>query len=183
MKYRIVPISLLILLSAIILSSPAWATVMRYLEVEDLSRASSDVFRGEILSTNVYWNPEHTRIYTAAQIEVHESFKGSAQKDQTVTVVQLGGEKDGMRLDYAGRPEFKAGESVVLFTSRLKSGDLTVVGLKQGKMTVQGNELTRDFSGITIIGMAGQNRNSSLTSANATRMSMSDFRSRITKAN
>jgi hypothetical protein len=183
MNYRIVPISLSVILTALLLTSPAWATVMRYLEVEDLARASSDVFQGEILSTSVSWNAERTRIYTSAQVRIHETFKGVVRRDQIIMVIQLGGEKDGIRMDYAGRPEFKTGETIVLFTSRLKSGDLTVVGLKQGKMTVQGDELTREFSGLSLVGMANQNRNSRLGTARAARMTMTEFRNRMAKLN
>lgn len=183
MNYRIVQISLSVIFSAILLTSPAWATVMRYLEVEDLARASSDVFQGEILATSVSWNAERTRIYTSAQVQIHESFKGAVRRDQIITVVQLGGEKDGIRMDYAGRPEFKTGESIVLFTTRLKNGDLTVVGLKQGKMMVQGNELTREFSGLSLVGMTNQNRNPRLGAARTTRMTMSEFRNRMAKLN
>src|SRR5262249_49565083 len=117
MKIR--PLRVIILVCAVIalILPSAQATIMKYLEIEDLARLSSDVFQGQVLSIDTYWNRERTRIYTALQVHVNESFKGTTRRDQLVTVVQLGGEKDGIKMDYAGRPEFRTGESVVLFTT------------------------------------------------------------------
>src|SRR5215471_4179403 len=96
----------------------AIATVMQYLTIEDLTGLSSDIFRGQVVSTSVSWGADHKRIYTSVRVRVEETFKGSPRVDQVITVTQLGGEKDGIRMDYAGRPEFAVGEEVALFTVR-----------------------------------------------------------------
>ncbi|MGH9839653.1 MAG: hypothetical protein ACREEM_12805 [Blastocatellia bacterium] len=160
---------------------------MRYLDIEDLARFSSDIFHGKVISTNTFWNAEHTRIYTAAQVRINESFKGAARRDQVVTVTQLGGEKDGIRMDYAGRPEFSTNESVVLFATRARNGDLTVVALKQGKLNVEGAEVKRDFSGLTLIdssdagGAGGAGKNPRPLALKTARLSLDELRTRIAR--
>ena len=50
--------------------SSANATIMQRLEIEELARNSTDVFYGQIPSTQVYWNAEHTRIYTGVNVRI-----------------------------------------------------------------------------------------------------------------
>ncbi len=158
---------------------PAHATIMQYLEVEDLTRLSSDVFHGQVIATETYWNAERTRIYTRVRMRIDEPLKGSTRRSEIVTVTQLGGEKDGIRMDYAGRPEFSAGESAVLFTIHGKNNDFIVVALKQGKMRIEGGEVRRDFSGITLVDRAGSGKN--LQPIKPTRMMFDELRSRIAR--
>ncbi len=154
-RTSLTPIRLLLLLllavAALFIALSSQATIMQRLEIEELARNSSDVFHGQIVSTETYWNAGHTRIYTGAFLRINESFRGAAKHGEMVKIVQLGGEKDGVRMDYAGRPEFAVGESVVLFTTRNRNNELTVVALKQGKMRVEGQTVTRDFSGLTLL--------------------------------
>lgn len=187
MKVRPLSVLALVCLTTAFLTSPAQATIMKYLEIEDLTRFSSDIFHGQVLSTYTFWNAGRTRIYTTVRVRINESFKGGSRRDQVVTLTQLGGEKDGIRMDYAGRPTFSTDESVVLFATRAKSGDLTVVALKQGKMNVEGAEVKRDFSGLTLIdspaapaaGDAGKNpRPLALKSS---RLPLDDLRLRIAR--
>ncbi|MBL8168390.1 MAG: hypothetical protein JNJ50_09565 [Acidobacteria bacterium] len=158
------------------------ATIMQRLEIEDLTRLSSDVFHGQILSTETRWNPEHTRIYTDVRVRINEAFKGTAKSNSVVTVTQLGGEKDGVKVDYAGRPEFTTGESVVLFTTRTQSNQLTVVALKQGKLQVKGAEVTRDFSGLTLVQRTKQNQALQPVAARPDRLTMDELRTRIVRS-
>ena len=166
---------------ALLIASPAQATIMQYLEVEDLARHSTDIFHGQIISSGTHWNPQRTRIYTAARLRVSESFKGAARRDSVVTITQLGGEKDGVRMDYAGRPEFRAGESVVLFTTRTHDDNLTVVALKQGKMTVEGTEIKRDFSGLTLVDSLAGGKAARPIAVKPTRLTLDELRNRISK--
>ncbi|MGH9853346.1 MAG: hypothetical protein ACREBD_26190 [Blastocatellia bacterium] len=167
---------------AMIVTLPASATIMQYLEIEDLTRLSSDVFHGQVISTNTYWNAERTHIYTSVRVRISESFKGATRRDQFVTVTQPGGEKDGLRMDYAGRPEFAVGESVALFTVRGKNDDFIVVGLKQGKMRVERGEIVRDFSGIMLVERLNGGRNLRPVTPRSTRLTMEELRNRIARA-
>lgn len=160
---------------------PARATIMQFLEVEDLTRLSSDIFHGQIVSVETVWNAEHTRIYTKVRLRVDEALKGSTRRSEIITITQLGGERDGIKIDYAGRPEFSQGESVVLFTTPGKSSDFTVVALKQGKMHVAGSEVTRDFSGITLVDPKSRGKNLQTLSIKSTRLTLDELRTRIAR--
>lgn len=167
----------------------AQATIVRYLEVEELAQLSTDVIHGQVLSTRTYWDEGHTRIYTAIRMQVNEVFKGAAKRGGIVTITQLGGEIDGMRLDYNGRPQFSNGEAVVLFTKTGRNQDLIVVGLKQGKLRVVGDDVVRDFSGLTVLGdkavaAQGAGKGATVRSTPAriqTKMTMNELRQRLAK--
>ncbi|MGH9853858.1 MAG: hypothetical protein ACREBD_28785 [Blastocatellia bacterium] len=167
--------------AATLAPTPANATIMRYLEIEDLAKLSSDIFRGQVVSTSAYWNAERTSVYTAIRVRINETFKGSTYRDQTVTVTQPGGEKNGIRMDYAGRPEFTVGELVALFTVHGKKGDFIIVGLKQGKMRIERNEVARDFSGILLLDGTGRGKALRPMALKSTRLTVDEFRSRVTR--
>jgi hypothetical protein len=155
---------------------------MQHLEVEELARHSTDVFHGQVVSTETYWNPERTRIYTGVQVRVTETLKGAARSGDLVKVVQLGGEKDGSRTDYAGRPEFASGESVILFTTRTRKNELTIVALKQGKMQVNGQTVTRDFSGLTLIDRSKSGKQLQPVKMSSTQLTLTELRQRVARA-
>ncbi len=163
-------------------NSSVKATMMQFLEVEELARNSTDVFQGQIVSIQTDWNAAHTRIYTGVNIRINETFKGSTRQGETIRVVQLGGEKDGFKTDYAGRPEFTVGESVVLFTTRTRNNELTVVGLKQGKMLVNGQSVTRDFSGLTLIERPKSGKEPQLLKTTSVQLTLSELRRRVSGA-
>ncbi len=173
---------LLLVVFALFLALSAQATIVQKLEIEELTRLSSDVFHGQIVSTKTDWNAERTRIYTTAQIRVFEAFKGVAKRGDTISVVQMGGEKDGVKLDYDGRPEFTTGESVVIFATRTRGNVLTVVGLKQGKMRVSGESVTRDFSGLTVVERSKSGKALQPVKTLTTRLTMDELRQRIARA-
>lgn len=168
--------------AAFLSDSSVKATIMQRLEVEELARNSTDVFHGQIVSTQTYWNAEHTRIYTGVNVRINESFKGFARRGETVRVVQLGGEKDSFKTDYAGRPEFTAGESVVLFTTRTRNNELTVVGLKQGKMLVKDQTVTREFSGLTLIERPKPGKEAQLLKTSSVQFPLNELRQRVAGA-
>ena len=130
---------------------------MKYLEIEDLARLSTDIIHGQVLSTRTYWDDTHTRILTAVRVQVNECFKGASKRGAVVTITQWGGELDGIRMDFSGRPTFQVGETTVLFTRANPHNDLLVVGLKQGKLIVQGNEAKRELSGVSFVDAAVAN--------------------------
>jgi hypothetical protein len=159
------------------LAFEAQATIMRYLEVEDLTRLSSDIFQGRVLSTSTYWN--EGKIYTEVRFQVKAAFKGGVAANQTVIITQIGGEKDGVMLDFAGRPEFIEGEETVLFTTRGRRSDFVVMGLKQGKMRVDGNEVVRDLSGIMLVERESTGRSLQTVQPKRTRFALDELRQRI----
>jgi hypothetical protein len=160
---------------------PVHATTMQLYTVEELAGRSSDVFYGQVISTETNWNADRTRIYTSVQVRIDETFKGSVRRSEIVTVTQFGGEMGGVRWDYLGRPVFSQGETVVLFTTRMKNNNLIVVGLKQGKMNVVGGEVKRDLSGITFVERTPDGRGFRQTTVRPQRMTLAELRNRIAR--
>ncbi len=173
-------LSLLVSLLAASMVAPVYATVMQYMSVEALTRRSSDVIYGQVISTEAVWNADRTRIITRILVRIDEALKGSLTSSQIVTVTQPGGEINGHKWDFAGRPIFTAGELVVLFTTRSKQNDLIVVGLKQGKMNVENGEVKRDLSGITFVERAPGGRGFQQISPKPFRLTLGELRNRIT---
>ncbi len=131
--------------------SSAEATLMKYLEVEDLARLATEVIHGEVISTKTYWDDTHQNILTGVRVQVSDCYKGKSTRGATVSLVQLGGTLDGLTMDYSGRPAFRVGESIVVFARPNQRNDLLVVGLKQGKLAVRGNEAVRELSGVSFV--------------------------------
>jgi hypothetical protein len=170
---------LLASLLAALIVIPSHATTMEFFTPEQLASRSSDVFYGQVISTETYWNADRTRIYTRVHVLISETFKGSLRSSETVTVTQFGGEKDGFRWACPVCPEFSAGEKLVLFTTRGKNNNLIVVGLKQGKMTVDGGEVKRDLSGITFVERTPNGRGLRQIAVRPERMTIDQLRKRI----
>ncbi len=135
--------------------SAAEATLMKYLEVEDLTRLSTEVIHGQVISTKTYWDDVHKNILTGVSVQVSDCYKGKAARGAVVSLVQLGGTLDGLTMDYSGRPTFRVGENLVVFArpnQRPNQGnELLVVGLKQGKLAVRNNEAVRELSGVSFV--------------------------------
>ena len=131
--------------------SSAEATLMKYLEVEDLARRATEVIHGEVISTKTYWDDAHQHILTGVRVQVSDCYKGKSMRGAVVSLVQLGGTLDGLTMDYSGRPTFRVGESLVVFARPNQHNELLVVGLKQGKLAVRGNEAVRELSGISFV--------------------------------
>ena len=110
-------------------AAPALASTVIQMDVPALTAHATDVVRGRIVSAVPGWTGDHRRIVTRVEVDVLEAWKGNATG--RVTVVQPGGEVDGIGQRVSGVAELGPGEEVVLFLER--TGSLhRVVGLAQG---------------------------------------------------
>jgi hypothetical protein len=85
----------------------------------------------EVLSVNAKWDTEHHTIYSTVELAVAESWKGQPTTGR-LTVVQVGGEVDGVSMRVHGLPGFTAGERAILFLQG-PARACQLVGLGQGK--------------------------------------------------
>ena len=135
----------------ILLAGPASASMMRFLSIEDLSRESSQIVRARITGQSVHWTANHEGIYTQIEAVVVGDIKGAPApggvlsrhpaQGRRLTIIQAGGEIDGVSLDWTGRPTFRDGEDLVLFLQPYEPADITdprllIVGGRQGRMRV-----------------------------------------------
>jgi hypothetical protein len=120
------PLLLALLLTA---TAPALASTAVQMDVPALTAHATDVVRGRVLSSAAAWTGDHRRIVTRVEVEVLETWKGSASG--RLTVVQPGGEVDGIGQRVLGVAALGKGEEVVLFLERAGPHH-RVVGLAQG---------------------------------------------------
>lgn len=117
-----------------VLAAPAFASSAVQMDVPALTRAASDVVRARVTSTRCAWTEDHRRLVTFVEVQVLEGWKGPAPA--ALTVLQPGGERDGIGQRVEGVAALEVGEELVLFLER--QGPLhRVVGLSQGVYRVE----------------------------------------------
>lgn len=118
-----------LLLLTLIAGGAAVASTAVPLDTPALVAAATDVVDGNVVSSTSVWTGDHRRIVTQVVVEVRDTWKGTAAG--RITVVQPGGERDGIGQRVSGVAPLSSGERVVLFLER--SGPYhRVVGLAQG---------------------------------------------------
>ena len=112
---------------------------MRKLPLEELARKADTIVLGTVIKQQSAWDAQRTAIYTDVTLEVERVLAGTPGKEVTLRVA--GGSVEGLGMRTSNDAVFKAGERVVVFldTSAVPH---TVVGLQQGKFTVQDNIVT-----------------------------------------
>jgi hypothetical protein len=146
-------------LLALLVATPAFASVALRMDVPALTAAATDVVDGTVVSSAAVWTSDHRRIVTHVVVEVREAWKGNARG--RITVVQPGGELDGLGQRVSGVAELPTGARMVLFLER--SGAMhRVVGLAQGVYRVvpgDGTAETRavpaSLDGLELVAPAG----------------------------
>ena len=106
----------------------------------ELASSSSDIVIGTVAATHSYWNPAHTRIFTDVAFDVSESLEGVPGGRLTLT--QLGGELNGLRVSVPGGPLFVPGQQSLLFVWRDSQGRAQVNGLAIGKFDIREDPTT-----------------------------------------
>jgi len=105
------------------------------LDLKALTQRAEVIVLGRCLESSVRWNAERTRIYTDWTVAVDQAIKGAPVGK--VIVRQLGGELEGKGMIVAGVNRLTLGEEVVLFLGPAEDSARRIVGLSQGRFTVQ----------------------------------------------
>lgn len=109
---------------------------MRTMTTEELVSESEAVVVGTVDEIRSAWTEDRSRIISYVTIDVEEYIKGE-RAERTITVMQLGGEVDGIGELYSHTARFVKDEEVAVFLKKDRAGHLRVVGGDQGKLTVQ----------------------------------------------
>jgi len=136
---------------------PALASTAIQMDVPALTAHATEVVHGRIVSSVPGWTGDHRRIVTRVEVEVLETWKGTVAGK--LTVVQPGGEVDGIGQRVSGVAELGPGEEVVLFLERTGPNH-RVVGLAQGVYRVSTAAGTRQavpasLEGLDLVAPAG----------------------------
>ena len=109
------------------------ATVLRGLDLTQLTDASPTILRGRVVTTRGEW--KGGRIYTAVTVEVESPLSGTQRTGDRVTFWRLGGVVGNIAQRVLGSPRFRTGERVIVFL-HARRGHLFVTGMVQGKVRV-----------------------------------------------
>lgn len=144
------------------------------------------IVRGVVLSVESAVRDRGVPVFTDVAVEVIEILKG-VHPDPILHLALPGGELDGRVYQVAGTPTFKPGEEVVLFLVTLKTGERTVIGLRQGKYTLRADPATgqltveRSLAGLHTVPVPkpGQTTSQALKASAADREAWDLLRQRI----
>lgn len=120
----------------------ARATVVVPVTHADMARACAAAVRGTVVGRRSAWDAQRRRIYSYTEIEVQETFAGTARKGSRVTVRSLGGVVGDIGMNVSGTARFREGEEVVVFlepdrlAKGLAKGRFVIFGMSQGKFRV-----------------------------------------------
>ena len=174
-------VALQLVLSIIALCAPGGthATTLLRLSLAQMAQAADTVVRARCVTTASRW--DGGAIWTFAQVDVVESFKGSPP---TRLQVRLPGGRVGHLItNVEDAPRLQTGEEKILFLEKNVAGDYSVTGWVEGTFRIRKNlngeeTITQDSSEVAVFDPATrQFRTEGLRN-----LSMSDFRQRVAAA-
>jgi len=131
-----------------LLAAPAFATTVTRMSLAQLVKRADLIVQGEVQSVYTQWDAEHHLVFTFIAIRVDESLKGGNR--QSVLIRQVGGTVGTVQMSIAGVPQFKSGETAVLFLKRQDDSTFQVVGMNQGLYEIVGNFAVSNLSGMDL---------------------------------
>jgi hypothetical protein len=147
---------LCLLAGLIILAGSARASVMRAINLAELTASAEHIVWGEVLSSESAWDARHRTIYSTVEIAVTESWKGQVPGNGRIRFRHFGGIVGDIEMTVHGEARFQQGERVVVFT---QGGHL--VGMGQGKRRLGWDGATKrwmaapwDRTGASLMGNA-----------------------------
>lgn len=121
-----------------VLAAPlaADATIIVPRTLEEMSREAATVVRAKVVARQSAWDADHRRIHTFTELQVLQAVTG--RPDATIVVRTMGGEVGDIGMRVAGVARFEVGEEVVVFlrADPVDAGHFQVIGMSQGKFTV-----------------------------------------------
>ncbi len=159
MRIRI--LSLFLALSVLCALTKGWAMTFYPTPFPDRVKEAPTIVRGKIGDSSVDWavgSDGVRRLYTFYPLDVTEALKGEFD-ETSITIREIGGEKDGVGLDIDGAAHFTEGEDVVIFLNDKNSdGSFDVHGMMLGKYNV-----IRNNNGQEVLAGPGITRDESIS--------------------
>lgn len=139
MRRALAATTLPVVLLALAPAAPG-TTYVRELGARDLGESAVAVVRGEVGDVRSFWNERRTKIFTEIVVRTQQTFKGSP--GAAVTLLQLGGVVDDVRVTVHGALSWRVGEEVLLFLEPAGRGRYQVAGFSQGKLPIERDPAT-----------------------------------------
>lgn len=134
MSYRFMPQALIL---SVVLAA---AGLVRGSTVEKLSfdrliDEADVIVKGRVEEVKTRQASDRRFVTTVVTVSVVSQFKGA--EVSSITIDQPGGSMGDVVQGVPGLPEFSAGEDVIVFLKRQRSGAYSIVGGKQGKFSAK----------------------------------------------
>lgn len=149
-------ISAILLAVALIWTSNAAATVMRYADMARLIEISDVIVHGTIAEQNTFFDKDRGHIVTNTTLNIKHAFLGDVT--HSVRFQQWGGTFEDKTAYIPGDAHFEKDEEVILFLRRGFDGDnkLYLSALSQAKYKVHRNDdgktiISRDLSDLSFV--------------------------------
>jgi hypothetical protein len=133
MKMRVLLLAK-VLVGVMVALSPARATTMVSMSMQQLAQASSDIVQAHVVNQVSEWNTAHTQIVTITTLAVSQTLKGNVPA--TIQVRQLGGTVGNLTVSVPGDVAFRPQGEYVLFLEPADGSNYHVVGMTQGAYPV-----------------------------------------------
>ena len=125
-----------IIAAAALLATAASASTFVAMDSLELIENSDRVVQGEVISITSFWDDSGRLIVTEATVAVTENIAGTGNSS-VIRVRTPGGRVGPLRVEAAGFPQFRRGQTVVLFLESEEGRDFErVVGFQQGHFEV-----------------------------------------------
>lgn len=125
----------LLALLALLLAGPAAATTMVHLDLSELTWIADLVIEGEVEKGQAERVAGQEYLQTVTRVRASRVHKGDLAVGEAIQVVELGGRLGDEETRVPSGVVFAPGERVLLFLER-RNGELSCVGMSQGKLTL-----------------------------------------------
>ncbi len=134
------------------LCKASYATRELSLDVTQLTRRSTDIVVAKCVSREIKKDEKTGFIFTYVTFDVVDSLKNKYGK--SVVLRMLGGQIGDLRIDVPHRPQFKEGESVVLFLGKRNTKGYPVLkGASRSVYRIQIDENGREIITTPVVGL------------------------------
>jgi hypothetical protein len=106
------------------LAPPALATLVRPVDLAELTRAAEQIVVGDVLTVSSAWDEDHRTITTTVEMGVQETWKGSVPSDGKLIVRHLGGSVGDIEMAVLGEANFTVGERALVFLRGARPVDM-----------------------------------------------------------
>ena len=114
----------------------ATASVVRALDLEELTRKADCIAVAQVIHTEVVLNADRT-ISTWTRLRVQTRLRGDAAMNEEIIVETLGGQIGDIGMQVEGEPSFVMGERVVVFARKGQHTNLRAIGMGQGVFRIR----------------------------------------------
>ena len=130
-------VSLFLLCSA----HPSLATTVTLPSDDDMLIGARAILRGKVVAIESNIDPQDNRIYTYITVKVQEVFKGQIA-ERRIVLKELGGQVGERASVIFGNPQYKRGESVLLYLDTWADGSLRTYQMFLGKFNIVNDPIT-----------------------------------------